>query len=356
MEEDGLQNVSAFTSNNLRHLDNLTQEENLDSLLILYEIGVPSLIFLSVLSFLINGVILLAILTSKNLLSFSSSNSYLLLITSLVGSDMLTSLLLGGGLLFGSYLPIVFNMVFPMCFMLGKECIRLSLVLTTILHLLFMVLLHAAGVSFPVKLKIVVTSKFIFISILLMWFLPILVLIIIFSSVSNELFMSENCAEVSILQTFAFRAYFVSAIFGPLAVITITYSYFHYVLSKRFNLSRSSRSIQRQNIRVAGITFLILLSCLFCWLPASVIHLVICPDGCLLSHLDIHPLTMFVLHASGNFMLIIKSIINPLIFAMRHKEVRRSVNRFIKCETEKRRGRLSEKHVKYSMHSRTPIL
>ena len=140
-----------------------------------------------------------------------------------------------------------------------------------------------------------------------------------------------------------------------MVIIIVTYSYFYFVLSQRTVLSRCSKGIQRQNIRAAGITFLILLSCLFCWIPASVTHLVICPDGCLLSHLDIHPHTGFILHASINLLLILKSVINPVIFAMRHRQVRYNVIRFLKCKKprdESLRRRQQQSITQSSMLSR----
>ena len=319
------------------HLIKSEDVEEHDSVFWLYKIGVPMLMFLTILSFALNGFILLAILLRTNFLSVRSSTRYLLLITSLVASDTITSVLLGGGIFCGSYLPIVFDIILPMCVMLAIECVRLSIVLTTVLHLLLMVLLHTAAVCFPLALKTVIRTSVVIHLILVMWSVPLAVLVTVFSSFPDQLFSSEYCADISLLQTRTFRAFFVAAIFTPLAIIITTYFLFYHLLSKRSKLSRSNRTIQRQNRRAARITLLILLSCIICWLPASITHLVICPEGCIYSSMDINPQNGFIIHASGNFMLILKSIINPLIFAMRHKEVHRDVLRLLRCKAKKKK-------------------
>ena len=141
-------------------------------------------------------------------------------------------------------------------------------------------------------------------------------------------------------------------------------------------------AIQRQNMTAARITLLILFSCLICWVPASLTHLLFCPSGktgkiriwgiclfqflatlvtrktviknkdiswriniiytavnlsaltkqysgCAFSPTDVHPHAVFGLHLTINFLLISKSIINPVIFALRQRRVRKNLIRFL---------------------------
>merc|ERR1711963_951754 len=203
--------------------------------------------------------------------------------------------------------------------MLVTEYIRLSLVITTILHLLFLVLLHTASVSFPFRMKMVVTSKFVSVLILFLWCIPLTALAFIFSAFPNKLFMSASCNNVLLPQTFSWRVYFASALFLPLMLILFNYAYFHIMIKRRVKASRSSRCIQRQNIKASRITFAILMSCLICWAPASIVHLVVCPLGCPFSNSDFNPSVLFIIHAGANLLLIMKYIINPVIFALRHQ-------------------------------------
>ena len=72
-----------------------------------YRIVAPILISLSMLGFLMNLVILMSIISSRNLIRNRNQDKYLPLIVSLLTSDSINSLLLGILLLCGSYLPVV---------------------------------------------------------------------------------------------------------------------------------------------------------------------------------------------------------------------------------------------------------
>ena len=54
----------------------------------------------------------------------------------------------------------------PLCFMIVLECLRLSMILTTVLHLLLMVTLHAAAICVPVRMKNLLTIRIILINIM----------------------------------------------------------------------------------------------------------------------------------------------------------------------------------------------
>lgn len=118
-------------------------------LAICYQVGVPGLICLSMIGFTVNLIILISMIFSKYLLR--SPDVYLYLITSLVSSDTITSLFMATQLLCGSYLPVVRGVSPPSCLLLMLECLRLSLILTTVLHLLLMVTLHTAAIVWPVQ-------------------------------------------------------------------------------------------------------------------------------------------------------------------------------------------------------------
>ena len=130
----------------------------------------------------------------------------------------------------------------------------------------------------------------------MLWLLPLLVMFVIFSSQPSQLLRSASCSQHSALHSPVFRAGFTSAIFLPVTLIIITYLYFYYILSRRTryqqsppcqtpeysdvcSLSTITTAIQRQNMTAARITLLILFSCLICWVPASLTHLLFCPSG-----------------------------------------------------------------------------
>ena len=109
--------------------------------------------------FTVNLIILISMICSKYLMR--SPDVYIYLITSLVSSDTITSVFMGLQLLCGSYLPVVKGVSPPSCLLLVVECLRLSLILTTVLHLLLMVSLHTSAIVWPVRGRRVTTKNLI---------------------------------------------------------------------------------------------------------------------------------------------------------------------------------------------------
>ena len=124
---------------------------------ICYQVGVPLLICLSLVGFIVNIIILLSMMCSKYLLR--GSDVYICLIMSLVSSDAMSSLFMATQLLCGSYLPVVKEVSPPSCLLMVLEAMRLSIILTTVLHLLLMVTLHTSAIVSPVKGKKFFTKK-----------------------------------------------------------------------------------------------------------------------------------------------------------------------------------------------------
>ena len=126
-----------------------------------YQVGVPLLICLSLAGVTVNLIILLSMLCSQYLMR--GSDVYICLITSLVSSDALSSLFMGTQLLCGSYLPVVKEVAPPSCLLMVMEGMRLSIILTTVLHLVLMVTLHTSAIVWPVKGKKFFTKKLVLI-------------------------------------------------------------------------------------------------------------------------------------------------------------------------------------------------
>ena len=124
---------------------------------ICYQVGVPLLICLSLSGFTVNLIILVSMVCSQYLMR--GSDVYICLITSLVSSDALSSLLMATQLLCGSYLPVVKEITPPSCLLMVMEGMRLSIILTTVLHLVLMVTLHTSAIVWPVKGKKFFTKK-----------------------------------------------------------------------------------------------------------------------------------------------------------------------------------------------------
>jgi hypothetical protein len=152
------------------------------------------------------------------------------------------------------------------CFLLTAEAFKLIGILVTVFHLLFMVAIHLAGVVNPVRFKEVLEQGGLNIRtsharvsrqqmtlrvsrtiVILLWLLPTASILSTFAAIPGQGFQSDKCQTYLFLGRIPFRATFSALIVLPTLTIIVLYSYFHILLWKRKDISRTSAS--RQNIR-----------------------------------------------------------------------------------------------------------
>ena len=257
---------------------------------------------------------------------------YIAFILSLVISDAFAAFLLGFQLLCGSYLYVVQGILINVCILLASEALKLVGIIVTVLHLLIMVSIHLAGVVNPVKFKEYLTLRTARVIILLLWFVPLFGILLTFFAIPGQGFRSDGCTSYSFLAAMPFRAAYSTLIIVPTAIILLLYLRFHTLLWRRRDVSKSS--ISRQNIRAARVTFLIILTCTCGWLPAVVNHLIVCESGCRYKPRDFSADHLFIMHAVGYVLVILKSFSNPLIFAFRQSNIQQALIRlhlFVCC-------------------------
>ena len=158
-----------------------------------------------------------------------------------------------------------------------------------------------------------------------LWIIPFTLVLIVFSSISGQGFLSNECWEHDFLENLAFRAVYSSLILIPTLLILVIYGYFHYLLWVKRDVSKST--VSRQNIKAAKTTLLIMFTCTCGWLPAVVNHLLICNQGCRYQSQDFQPNTLFLMHSISYVLVIFKSFSNPMIFAVRQKNIRQALKR-----------------------------
>ena len=76
------------------------------------------------------------------------------------------------------------------------------------------------------------------------------------------------------------------------------------------------------SFRAARITLLIISTCTVGWIPAVVNFLLVCPSDCKYKPSDLSAETLFAMHAVGYVLVILKSLANPLIFALRQTHIK----------------------------------
>ena len=79
------------------------------------------------------------------------------------------------------------------------------------------------------------------------------------------------------------------------------------------------------SFRAARITLLIISTCTVGWIPAVVNFLLVCPSDCKYKPSDLSAETLFAMHAVGYVLVILKSLANPLIFALRQSHIKAAI-------------------------------
>lgn len=142
-------NAMDFCSNETRDfLTNATNNDGFENALALYKWFCPPLILGSLVSVIINaGLYFVGHRYTRN------KSPVLVLSLNLASTDTLASLLMGLGLVFNAYLPVVFNIRFDRCPFLVFEIIRTSALIASVLHLLALAYVHYQGTVNPLRYR-----------------------------------------------------------------------------------------------------------------------------------------------------------------------------------------------------------
>ncbi|RWS16229.1 Trace amine-associated receptor 2-like protein [Dinothrombium tinctorium] len=110
----------------------------------LYKYLCPPLFFICFISLVLNKILfVIGHLKTRN------KSPVLLLSLNLASTDALASLLSGIGLVFNSYLPMVYDIHFDRCPFLAFEITRMSAMIASVLHLLALAFIHYKGITKP---------------------------------------------------------------------------------------------------------------------------------------------------------------------------------------------------------------
>ena len=108
----------------------------------------PALILMSIISVVINAALVIV-----GHVFVRRKTPVLLLSLNLASTDTLASLLTGVGLIFNSYLPVVFNIHLSRCLFLAYEIVRTSALIASALHLLGLAYIHYKGTINPLHYR-----------------------------------------------------------------------------------------------------------------------------------------------------------------------------------------------------------
>lgn len=301
-----------------------------------YKYSIPPLFVFCIISMIVNVKVTACVYWIRRPLS-----STLLISLSLAVADACTSLLCGVALFLNSYLICVHSFEIPTSLAVIFEIGRLSGLLVTVAHLFALSGNHYLGILKPLHYhSSMINTRKVTITIILLWTCPIVFvtcyLLLVGYKYNNK---------------FSYRLTFASLFFIPL--IIMSFFYVHILIrvrkqqrvwsqfsrngstrwkavktSSRNNVNQAQQQRQVEgNIRAIKTTLLILGSCVLGWMPAVLAYSIMCQDGCPISGKRLeeiwenHKVLLHIFMWLKTFFLILKSLINPIIYTIRMTEI-----------------------------------
>uniref|UniRef100_A0AC34F3J1 G-protein coupled receptors family 1 profile domain-containing protein n=1 Tax=Panagrolaimus sp. ES5 TaxID=591445 RepID=A0AC34F3J1_9BILA len=262
-------------------------------------------------------------------------NPYHRLCVSLAAADTWAASLLITGLIVNSYLPVVFGVHKKMeCFAAFLEIFRISGMLTSNLHILALTLHQFVGIVYPLRYKLILTTKRQRILIFILWIVPLIFIFTWFIAIPNDGFRHPTC-QLTFYRRLPFRFCVFISFMIPLFATFALYGYILFTLLKAKSKLQLNQSLQdnrrvKSNIKLVWTTLLILSTFTLSWGVCVLYFVLVCIDGCIFVYrLSVSFHVGFLLNSTVNFLVMIKLLLNPLIYALRMKHVRTSVIRFL---------------------------
>ncbi|XP_065338945.1 melanocortin receptor 5-like [Cloeon dipterum] len=285
-----------------------------------YLYTIPPMLFLCLVTFIVNSVIVASSRWIRRPLSPTISISI-----SLAMADAYASLVVAVGLVINSLLPVGFRVSLGdnvICYALALEAFRLGGIISSIAHLTALAVNHYIGILRPLHYASTMTPRTTSVVILLLWVLPIAFFFIYFSSMPDMGFRSPHCAYTFILYK-KFRYVVFSMFFTPLLIMGAIYCHI-FIIVRRHQASR--RRFQNSNqlarsVKAVKTTVMIMGTYVVGWMPAVLVFCLVCAD-CVYHFDTASRVTMLYIYTTINFLYILKTLVDPIIYAARMHEIK----------------------------------
>ncbi|CDW56183.1 G-protein coupled octopamine receptor [Trichuris trichiura] len=292
-----------------------------------YSITVPVFVALCTVVMVANLLVLITLRWLKTKLTPT-----LRLTVSLAVSDVWTSTVVAFSMVYNSYLAVVYDVPVSACVALTFEGIRTGGLLTGCLHLLALSANHYLLIVKPFLYSKILTTGHTIVVIVLLWLVPPCALLAFFASLEGEGYrsMDGSCLNVAFFHKLQFRLVIFLLICLLLVVMSVLYLLMLITLNqmeKRFNSVRKSGPCsQLQQLtkkrKVLITSLLIWGTFILGWIPSSVIFVLTCAT-CPFPYSESSTLAIvFATSVLANFCILVKSLINPVIYAVRIPEIR----------------------------------
>uniref|UniRef100_A0A7I4YK68 G_PROTEIN_RECEP_F1_2 domain-containing protein n=1 Tax=Haemonchus contortus TaxID=6289 RepID=A0A7I4YK68_HAECO len=320
------------TASTLLYNSTLTIDDSMEKLNYLksiYSWLIPLMIIILALAIIGNGLIVLAA-------PFLSSpvSPYLKLCISLAAADMWAASLLITGLVVNSYLPVVIGVhKSSKCVDAWLEMFRVSGMLTSDMHLFALAINQFFGTLWPLKYKVMVTTRRIRCIVLSLWIVPLLFVFCWFISGENDGLRHEKC-YMFFYNRFPFRITIFLIFIIPLLATLLIYGT---ILSKllkakaEFEMTERCTGTRRSNVhsklKLVWTTLLIVSTFSLSWGLCVLYFVLVCVDGCPFTYnVSLNFYLGLFLNSTVNCLVMIKLASNPFIYTLRIRAIKTSVD------------------------------
>ncbi|XP_049786038.1 beta-3 adrenergic receptor-like [Schistocerca cancellata] len=301
--------------------------------------SVPALIVLCMVSLSVNARVLVSVCWIRRPLSPTLHISL-----SLAGADLFASAALAIGLTLNSLFKAL-HLQQDQCLQFTVEALRLTGIIAAVAHLLALAANHYLGILRPLHYPAIMTHRNTSACIALLWLLPAAFFFVYFSSVPGQGYQSPTC-NYNFLLFCKFRATFSSLFFGPLLLMAIIYAHIFVIVRRhqasRLRFSRASlrtttststggaNQQMARSVKAIRTTLLILGSYVVGLMPGVLVFVLVCAD-CPFPFPETprDKLRMFFIYTTVNFLIILKTLLNPIIYAARMQEIKAATRRMM---------------------------
>uniref|UniRef100_A0A915JUU7 G-protein coupled receptors family 1 profile domain-containing protein n=1 Tax=Romanomermis culicivorax TaxID=13658 RepID=A0A915JUU7_ROMCU len=313
-----------------------------------YSITIPVLLAYCSLCFLINAGVLCLIPYVKG-----RWNAVVKLTFSLALTDVFTTAAMSFSLVHNSYLYFVFGIETNACVALTSEAARMGGFFAGLLHLVVLAVNHFVSIRYPFLYPHLLSPSRVKKLIRLMWILPVSCFLLLFSSIPGQAFLSPGgkCQRLAFAYKLEYRVIVTSFILLLMSITVILYIFIYVTLhhveqrsnslsgfivngaivtdtSRKFSTAATIAGHQRQeNLlnrkRGTLITSLLFAGTFFMgWFPTCLFFILTC-DRCVYSFQKRTDSTVYVFGFLSAIFILTKTLLNPIIYAVRIPEIRR---------------------------------
>ncbi len=320
---ENAENGSANISNNELALSRYYQEA-----IPIYAVAIPCLLTVCLLGVLANcGIVFCTLLVVK------VKTLILKLTSSLAASDSFSLLLIATSLLLNSYLPTIHGISYRpgICWQFLLEALRLGSIQCSMLHVLMLAIGQQLAVSWPaIYRQIDLKPQWHLLLLTFLWLSPPIFYLLVFLANFQKTFGLPDCTSSTLLYSPGFRAVVVLLIFIPLSAIVILYMNVWRMLRSRLHHENSAirRTALHLSQRHLSLVLAVFATFLLGWLPATVWYGVTC-DQCpfpVIVLMGDSPKLVYTVSIVTMLSLILKGLLNPLVYARRVPEIRTALH------------------------------